>query len=331
VVVDPWDNFQNILESKRAAEDFSFHIYGLFHGYFFIIFRGDIMSSINFKRVRYVLWIILFANLLVAFLKILFGTAVQSASITADGIHSLTDGSSNIVGIIGIAFASKPVDEDHPYGHKKFETLTSMFISVMLTFAGGNIIKEGFLRFSNPVIPEITVLTIVTLILTIIINIFVCIYEYAEGKKLKSEILISDSIHTRSDIFISFGVLITVICVKLGLPAIIDSVVSMLVSIFIFHAAYEIFAASSGVLLDKAAVDKEKIKDIVMKFSNVKDAHDIRSRGKEDDIYIDMHIMLDPNMSVEESHKLIHDIEEKVQQELNKNTQLIVHIEPYEE
>lgn len=289
------------------------------------------MNNINFKRVKYVLWIILFANLLVAFLKILFGTFVKSASITADGIHSLTDGSSNIVGIIGVTFASKPVDEEHPYGHKKFETLTSMFIAVMLVFAGLNIIKEGFLRLFNPVIPEITELTIITLIVTIIINIFVCIYEFNEGKRLRSEILISDSMHTRSDIFVSFGVLITVICVKLGLPPIIDSVASLIVSLFIFHAAYEIFTISSGVLLDKAVVDKKMVKDIAMAFDNVKDAHNIRSRGKDDDIYIDMHIMLDPKMNVEESHKLIHDIEERVQKELNKNTQLTIHIEPYNE
>jgi cation diffusion facilitator family transporter len=289
------------------------------------------MNRINLKRVKYVLWVILFANLLVAFLKILFGAFVKSASITADGIHSLTDGSSNIVGIIGVTLASKPVDEDHPYGHKKIETLTSMFIAVMLVFAGMNIIKEGVLRIFNPVTPEITVLTIVTLIATIIINIFVSSYEFNEGKKLNSEILISDSMHTRSDIFVSFGVLITVISVKLGLSSIIDAAASVIVSVFIFHAAYEIFTASSGVLLDKAVVDKEKVKDIAMTFTNVKDAHNIRSRGKEDDIHIDMHIMLDPKMNVEESHKLIHDIEEKVQKELNKNTQLIIHIEPYNE
>jgi divalent metal cation (Fe/Co/Zn/Cd) transporter len=78
-------------------------------------------------------------------------------------------------------------------------------------------------------------------------------------------------------------------------------------------------------------VDTETVKKIVMSFTHVKDAHDIRSRGKEDDMHIDMHIMLDPKMSVEESHKLIHDIERKVKEELHENTQTIIHIEPFKE
>jgi cation diffusion facilitator family transporter len=86
----------------------------------------------NFKRVQKVLFIILLANIFIAVLKIITGSIIKSASLTADGFHSLSDASSNIVGLIGIHFASKPKDEDHPYGHNKFETLAGLFISVML-------------------------------------------------------------------------------------------------------------------------------------------------------------------------------------------------------
>ena len=149
------------------------------------------------------------------------------------------------------------------------------------------------------------------------------------GKKLNSQILISDSMHTRSDVYISLGVLISIICIKLGLPSVIDPIVSFVVAGFIFHTAYEIFIYNSGILVDKAVVDTETIRNIVLSFEEVKDIHKIRSRGIENDLHIDMHIMIEPNISVEASHQLIHSIEEKIRQDINSNIQLIAHLEPY--
>lgn len=283
----------------------------------------------NYKKVKQVLWIILFANLGVALLKIIIGSMIKSASMTADGFHSLSDGSSNIVGIIGITLASKPTDKKHPYGHKKFEVISGLFIGAMLLFLGGNIIVESFSRFKNPIIPTISSLSLIALIVTLCINIFVCTYEYKIGKKLNSYILVSDSMHTKSDIFVSIGVLITLVCVKLGLPAIIDPIASLVVAGFILHASYEIFKSTIDVLVDTAIIDEELIREIIKNFEEVKDVHNIRSRGSENDAYLDMHVMVEPNITVEKSHELAHDIEEMVREKINKNTQVIIHIEPF--
>jgi cation diffusion facilitator family transporter len=283
----------------------------------------------NVKKVRTVLLVILVANLLVAVLKIVIGSIIKSTSMSADGFHSLSDGSSNIVGLVGIWYASKPVDTDHPYGHSKFETLSGLFIGGMLAVVGINVIIEAFKRFFHPVIPNITIESIITLVVTLGINIFVSTYEFKEGKKLNSQILISDSLHTRSDIYVSLGVLVTLLCISLGLPAIIDPVASVIVALFIFHASYEIFMENSGVLLDKAAVDSEKVREIVLKFPEVKDIHQIRSRGRVDEMFIDLHVMAEPSMSIAASHVLIHSIEGKMREELSENTQVIVHLEPY--
>jgi cation diffusion facilitator family transporter len=285
----------------------------------------------NFKKVKQVLWLILFANLFVAALKIVIGSIIQSSSMTADGFHSLTDGSSNIVGLIGISYASKPVDDDHPYGHTKFETLTGLFIAGMLFFIGGKIIYDAVLRLVNPVVPQISIESLIALVLTLGINLFVCFYEYRAGKKLGSFILISDSMHTRSDIYVSAGVLITLVCIKLGVPPIIDPIASLVVAGFILYASYEIFTSTSGVLVDKVAIDTDKVRCLAMGFNQVKDVHKIRSRGSEHDVHIDMHIMTEPGMSIEESHTLIHDIEEKMKVELDRSVQVIVHLEPYYE
>jgi cation diffusion facilitator family transporter len=287
------------------------------------------MNSNTFKKIKQVLWIIMFANLAVALLKIIIGSMVRSASITADGFHSLTDGASNIIGLIGISLAAKPVDKEHPYGHKKFETMAGLFIAGMLLIIGGKTVIEAFNRFFNPVILYITSESLATLLITLGINIFVCTYEYNKGKKLKSYILLSDSLHTKSDIYVSVGVLATLICIKLGLPPIIDPIASLIVSAFIFNASYEIFKSAGGILVDKAVLDTEKIKEMTLEFEQVKGVHNIRSRGSENDMYIDMHILTEPNLSVESSHELTHAIEMKMRTEINDNLQVFVHLEPF--
>lgn len=289
------------------------------------------MRNNNFKKVQQILYIILLANLLVAALKILIGSISKSASMTADGFHSLSDGSSNIVGLIGIYFASKPEDKEHPYGHNKYETLAGLFISLMLFFAGGKLILGGIQRFKEPIIPEITIGSLVVLIFTLIVNIVVSVTEYRKGKELKSKILISDSMHTRSDIYISLGVLATLIGIKLGLPIFVDPIASLVVAGFIIHAGYDIFKENSNVLLDGVAIDSEEIRDVVMSFEDVKDAHKIRSRSNINDINIDLHILVDSKLDVEESHKLVHEIEDAIKAKFNKNLQLIAHVEPYKE
>lgn len=262
-------------------------------------------------------------------LKIIFGLHIKSVSITADGFHSLSEGYSNVVGLIGIRYASKPVDMDHPYGYRKIETLVGLFICVMLVLVGINIAVKSFQRFFNMISPNITFESIIVMLVALCISIFISWVEYREGRKFNIQVLISDSLHTRSDIYVSIGVLVTLICIKIGLPAVIDPIASVIVAGFIFHAAYKNFKETNGVLVDKAVVDSEKIKKITLSFSDVKNVHQIRSRGYVDDSYIDFHIMIEPTMSVEESHRLIHSIESKMKVDLNVDTQIIVHSEPY--
>jgi cation diffusion facilitator family transporter len=285
----------------------------------------------KYARVRRIMWIILFINLAVAAVKIVLGIIIHSNSMTADGFHSLTDGSSNLVGLIGIRLASRPIDEDHPYGHGKFETLAGLLISGILFFLSGKILVDAANRFVHPVTPMITPESLILLLGTLLINIAVSTAEYRKGKELGSQILISDSMHTRSDIFISLGVLVTLTGIRLGLPSFIDPALSLVVSGFILYAAVEIFRLNRDVLVDKAVIDEERIKALIMEFSQVKDTHNIRSRGDKNALYIDMHIMIQPDLSIEESHRLIHEIENRIRRDISKTAQVIAHIEPYEE
>ncbi len=289
------------------------------------------MDTNKLKNVKKVLWLILFLNLFIAILKITFGYLIKSSSMTADGYHSMTDGLSNVIGLIGIHYAAKPADEDHPYGHYKFESMASLFIGVMLSFLGINIIREAITKLANPVVPEVSTLSLIVLLLTMGVNVFVARYEYKRGKKIESDILISDSHHTKSDVYTSVGVLLTLILIKLGLPPIIDPIVSIIVAGFIFHAAYEIFKPITGVLVDRAVIDPQKIKDIISGFDYVKECHQVRSRGKADAVYVDLHLVVDSDLNVVKSHKLTHDIEEEINNKLDEKIQILFHLEPEDE
>jgi cation diffusion facilitator family transporter len=280
------------------------------------------------KQVKKVLWLILFANLSVALVKIIIGSMTQSASMTADGFHSLTDGVSNVVGLIGIGLASKPVDQDHPYGHKKYECITSLFIGGMLLVIAAQIIIEAIARFLEPVVPQFGMETLAALVATIIINIVVCVYEFKQGKRLNSYILISDSLHTKSDIYVSLGVLSTLVLLKLGAPPIIDPITSILVAGFIANAAINIIKSTSDILVDKIAVDEALIRTIAISFEQVIDVHEIRSRGSDGNLFIDMHIVIDAAMSIEAAHELVHAIEEKLKGEIGSHLEVMIHTEP---
>ena len=134
------------------------------------------------------------------------------------------------------------------------------------------------------------------MIITLCINIFVAKYENKMGIELNSTILISDSMHTKSDIYVTIGVIATLIAVKLGAPPIVDGIASFVVASFILRAAYEIFKVASNILVDSTAVDAGKIEKIAMAQESVKGVHKIRSRGTIDDMHIDMHILADSQL-----------------------------------
>lgn len=288
------------------------------------------MDKFSLQKVKRVLIIILFANLAVAAVKIIAGQLIQSASLTADGFHSLTDGISNVVGLIGIWFAAQPIDENHPYGHRKYEFLTGLFIGFMLLLIAGFVLYDASLKFMHPTPPEVSWPSLIALIATLCVNVFVCVYEYQQGKKLGSAILIADSLHTRSDVYVSLSVLLTLVGIQNGLPPIIDPIASLVVVGFIVKAAIQIIRSTSDVLVDAAVADSEVIRNITLGFADVRGVHDIRSRGSDQDLYIDMHILLEPEMGIAASHELCHAVEQKICQELKVRARVMIHIEPYE-
>lgn len=284
----------------------------------------------RFQKIRRILVYILILNWGVAAAKLIYGWMTRSASMTADGFHSFSDGSSNIIGLVGIWIASRPIDENHPYGHKKYETLTSVGISVFLFLVCINVVREGVVRFFHPLVPEVTAKSFLVMGITLAINVAVMIYETRMGRALKSDILISDALHTRTDILTSSAVIVTLIGIKLGYP-ILDPMASLVIAVFIAYAGVEILKESSRVLSDGVAIRIDEIERVVLSIKGVKKCHQIRSRGRPDDIHIDLHVLVDPDMHVHKAHHLSYAIENKIKRDIRGVTDVVVHMEPMEE
>jgi cation diffusion facilitator family transporter len=247
---------------------------------------------------------------------------------TADGFHSLADGASNIIGLVGIHFACQPKDSDHPYGHKKYETFFALGIAGMLFLVAFNQTKQGITHLTQPHNPVVNLNSFIVILITLAVNFWVMDYERKLGIKFKSDILISDAAHTKADIFTSLSVICVLIVIKLGYP-ILDPIVTIIISVFIAYAGYEIIKESSNVLCDTAAIlDVKRISDIVLAVKGVKTCHKIRSRGRPDDVHIDLHVQVNPDMHVDNAHKISFAIEEAIKKALPEVTDVIVHIEP---
>ena len=285
------------------------------------------MIEERFKKIRNILWWILVLNWLVAFLKIIYGYTSKTNSMLADGFHSFSDGASNIIGIIGILIAARPADENHPYGHKKYETFSSIAISMLLLLIAFNIIRSAVIRFANPVVPEVNLFSFLVMAATIAVNFFVFYYERKKSRALLSDILYADAQHTKSDIFVSLSVIFTLFAIKMGFPT-LDAIVAMVISFLIAKAAIDILRASSYVLCDSVAIVSDKVRAVVMQINGVKECHQIRTRGRSDDIHLDLHVLVDASMHVDAAHSITEIIEQKLKKEIDGVTDVIVHVEP---
>jgi len=281
----------------------------------------------KFKEIKRILILILALNWLVAFSKIIYGIITRCASMTADGVHSFGDGASNIIGMVGIWAAAKPRDEHHPYGHKKFETIATLGIAVILFLAAFNILRDAIQRIFHPVLPDVTAFSFILMLVTLFINILVMRYERKKGQELSSDILICDALHTRSDVLASLVVIVTLISIKIGL-SFLDTIVAGLIAVLIAKSGFEILRRSSDVLCDASALEKTNIVDVVNKIPGVKSVHAVRTRGRKDDIQVDLHVIINARMHVDDAHKLSHKIEATLKKKIHGITNVNVHMEP---
>ena len=285
------------------------------------------IEDVRSAGVRRVLWITLALNVLVSGGKIAVGKLSGSLSMVADGYHSLLDGSNNIIGLIVAAFAYAPPDRGHPYGHRKFETSATLFIGLALLALTYRIVAGAFGQVSNAHLPTIGPLNWVVMGVTLGVNLFVSWYESREGWRLGSDYLVADAAHTRSDVYVSLGVVASFAGARAGV-AWIDPLVALAIAAFIAVLAVRILVGSFNVLTDRASMTPELIESVVRAVPGVVDCRDVRTRGGSDSVYVDLVVHVDGAMSLAYAHDVADRIEESLKEAHPHIVDVVVHLEP---
>jgi cation diffusion facilitator family transporter len=289
---------------------------------------GNAASHDRYSAVVRVLVRVLFLNLAVAFAKIAFGYASGAVSILSDGFHSLTDAGSNVVGLVGVRAANRPPDEDHPYGHRKYETVAAAAVTVSLLLAVIEILRHAFRNLTGQsAAPEISAASFVVMIVTVAVNLLVIAYETRESKRLGSEVLMADAMHTRGDVWTSLTVVAALIGAKAGVP-ILDPLAALLVAGFIGYAGVQIARATTGILSDRIVISDAELERVVMAVPGVLGCHHIRTRGSADHVFLDLHVWLNGEMRLTEAHELSHVVKDRLMARYPQIADAIIHIEP---
>jgi cation diffusion facilitator family transporter len=282
----------------------------------------------RYSAVAKVLFRVLLLNLAVAFAKIAFGYATGAISILSDGFHSLTDAASNVVGMIGIRAAGQPPDRDHPYGHRKYETVAAAAVTVFLLLVVVEVLRNAFNHLSGrSQALDISIASFAVMVVTVVINLAVVAYESREAARLSSEILLADAMQTRGDVWSSLTVIAALIGARFGVP-ILDPLAALVVAGFIGHAGYQIARATTGILSDRIVISDADLESVVMSVPGVLGCHRIRTRGAADHVFLDLHIWMPPDMRLTDAHDLSHVVKDRLMTRYPQIADAVIHIEP---
>jgi cation diffusion facilitator family transporter len=284
-------------------------------------------AELTSHGVRRVLWITLGLNVLVCAAKIIVGKLSGSMAMVADGYHSLTDGANNIAGLVITGYAYAPPDEGHPYGHRKFETAATLAIALALLSVAYHVIAEALSRSSAAELPEIGPLAWAVMIVTLVVNMFVASYEARQGRKLQSSYLIADSAHTRSDIYVTLGVIASFAGARAGVVW-MDGLVSIGIAVFIAYLGVQILVGSFHTLTDRAVIPAEALAPVVRAVPGVIDCREIRTRGGPGSVHVDLIVHVDGTMPLRDAHDIADWIEAALMMQRPDIVDVVVHLEP---
>lgn len=277
--------------------------------------------------VRRILGGILVANLLVVVVKFAVGIDTNSLAVFGDALQSAVDTANNLFAIFVVRVAAKAPDEDHPYGHAKFETLGALLIALLLALSIFELVRGAMTRLiSGP--PPLTVSggALALLVFTLVVNIWVVWVETRAGRRLRSDLLLADALHTRTDVFITLGVLAGLALSRVGL-AWADPALALIVAILVGRAGYQILRRSIPSLVDERAFDQTTIQREAEGVSGVVSAYAIRSRHAGDRRFAELTIAVDGQSNVANAHHIADQVEDRLRDRLQLD-EVTVHVEP---
>ena len=258
----------------------------------------------------------------------MFGYTTGAISILSDGFHSLTDAASNVVGLVGVRAAMRPPDADHPYGHRKYETVAAAAVNVFLLLIIIEVLRNAFNHLSGRAQPPtISAASFGVMLVSVAINLVVTSYESRAADQLASEVLLADATQTRGDAWSSLAVIIALVGARAGVP-ILDPAGALVVAGFISYSAYQVARATTGILSDRIVISDADLERVVMSVPGVLGCHHIRTRGAADHVFLDLHVWLRPDMRLDAAHDLSHVVKDRLMARYPQIADAVIHIEP---
>jgi len=277
--------------------------------------------------VRRVLLGILVANLVVVVIKVGVGLASGSLGVMGSALDSAIDSANNVLALIVTAVAAKAPDEEHPYGHGKFETLGALALVGFLCVSSFELLRGAVnhLTSGGHALP-VTDTQVGVLAATLFINVGVARYERARGRALQSELLAADAAHTGADVLITLGVLVALLLARRGWWW-ADPVITIVVVAAILSVAYRVLVRTVPVLVDERALPPDRIAECARVVTGVCDTYAIRSRGGPQRRYAELTISVDGGATVTRAHEIADEVEARLRRELDIH-EITVHVEP---
>ncbi|MEZ0227937.1 MAG: cation diffusion facilitator family transporter [Planctomycetota bacterium] len=281
------------------------------------------------REVKYVLIVALAINIVSAAAKLGWGYSTSTLGLVADGFHSLLDSCASVIGLVGVTLAAEPPDREHQYGHRKFEVLSSMGISLFIFLGAFEIVREAGARLleSRVVAPQITWISFAVAAVSIVSGLALSLYEGRRGRELGSSVLHADAAHTSSDVFGSVAVLVGLAATRFFHP-IADAVVALGLGFYIVRVGYRILMGGLGVIADRAVLDPVHVQRVAKEFPGVQGTANIRTRGEESHTFLDMILLVDPKLTVAEAHDIVDRVEARLAQVFPGLRDMVIHVEP---
>ena len=265
-------------------------------------------------------------NLLMLLVKLFVGLSTGSLAVLADAIHSLTDVANNIVAWIVIRLSALPADREHPYGHRKFETLAVFGLATLLAVFAFEIARNAITRETTEIISGGWELAL--MIGVLVVNIVLASWQRYWARRLKSGIMLADAAHTFADVLTTVVVIIGWQLSSMGF-LILDRLCALGVAGLVFYLAYRLYKTAFPVLVDEYAIDPEDLKNAVMNIPGVKSVGRIRSRWIGSEIAIDIVVSVNAELSTEESHRIADQVETMIEDKFQVGDAFI-HVEPFQ-
>ena len=265
-------------------------------------------------------------NVVVLVLKVIVGLATNSLAILGDAIHSLTDVLNNVVIWIVMRVAGKPADEDHPYGHRKFETMGVFALASLLVVLAVELILQTFRAETKQIISEPWGLAVMLIVL--LLNISISLWERHWAKKLDSDILYADAQHTFVDVITTVLVIVSWQLSAMGYVW-LDKLCAVGVACLVLYFAFGLYQKVVPILVDGFAIDPETLSKAVFQVAGVKEVRQVRSRWIGDRKAVDLIIAVDAQLNITESHDIAHHVEDMLVDRFNV-ADASIHVEPFE-